>query len=67
MVAAGVLRAPVGVMHQSRTCHAPGQGHSQNPQRQFIFQRPIQCPSDDPARVSIQNDTQKYEFSRSLM
>ena len=62
VVAAGVLRAAIGMMHQSRLDGPPGQGQAKSAQRQFIFQRPVQRPADHAARVSIQDDSQKHEL-----
>ena len=59
---AGVLRAAIRVMHQTRTGTTRGNGSIQRCQRQPRFQGPLQRPAHHAARVSIQHHGQINEF-----
>jgi len=49
-------------MDQPRLDEATCQSRPQGAERQFIFQRSVQRPADDAARVSVQDDSQEYEL-----
>ena len=36
--------------------------HAQGAERQFIFQRSVQCLADDAARISVQDDGQEHKL-----
>jgi hypothetical protein len=47
---------------QSRLDDASGQRHPEGVERQLVFQSSVQRPTDDAARVSVQNDGQEHEL-----
>ena len=62
VIVAGVLAAAIGVMHQAWLHGAASERHAERRQRQLVFQRAIQRPSDHAARVGVQNHRQEHEL-----
>lgn len=57
-----ILRAAIGVMHETSLNRALRKSHTQCGQCQIVLQCPLQRPTNHPARAGIQDDSQEHEF-----